>query len=276
MSEVVNSIIYVDIEALLDLRMGYLHTQVEDTEKLTEYLFSIEYNYRETDKFPILPDGNYSEAMKNPSPDILTNSLVTYILGVVIQKLNSIEKMDKIDDVLSKPVLWVNVYPFKLSEEVADTMRNYLFHKTGEKFHVEIVYTPIEEVTPMYLKEINTKTAIFYSFNKWVEAHGKRLENKPIEDIELIFAPILEQELTKEDKEVFTTSGFKDVFSYTEFAMSPVSRTQFLPTVFFSNIIIAEKHLSEQFDRTKKEMEERSSQMEIPEEFKQQLKDLGM
>lgn len=271
MSKIGSSVIYVDIASLLDLRQGFLATETGLSLELGKYLVSNEYNYRAIDDFSRFTTKNYRESMVTPPKEYMKNSLTTYIIAVLTQKLNNSEAVDKSEGVITKPVLWINIYPFTLTEKEKEVMQECVFIRTGRKFTVDLISVPIEQVTPMFLKESTIRTAIFYNFHDWSKIHIESLQGQPIPEIELLFSPIMEELPSEAEKKTVIKAGFKDVLAYLEFAMSPVCKLQFLPTVFYSNLIVAQAHTDEQLAMVKKHMETNSSSIEIPEEFKKKL-----
>ncbi len=67
----------------------------------------------------------------------------------------------------------------------------------------------------------------------------------------MYFPSIAKTQPTEEELKKITKLGFKDIFNYTEFLLSSVVNINFLPTVFYSNMITAVGHLSK-FDEVLK------------------------
>lgn len=261
------SIVYVDIESILDIRQGFLFHETELVEELADYVLSDEYNYREMDVFEKFTLNNYTEAMKTPKKKFLESSLLTYLLGMMMNKLDGTERVDKFKGQTTIPELWFNVYPFELTEQEMEHIRELIFIKMGKRHFIEMVYIPPKDLTPSLFIEGNFIAAFIYDFSNWFTLHGEALQTNIIADCPLYFAPILKEKPTPEDLEGIKKTGFNDMFGYLECVVSPLARIVFLPMVFYSNVIVAQKHLELYHKRAKKEFSEMSEKIDIPEEF---------
>lgn len=247
------SIIYIDIESLLDLRQGYLSTVVENYKDLSDYLLSDEYNYRTTDDLKFTEPGAYREAMKNPPKTFLEGSIITRMLISLKNKVDSIEHRNTYYNESTEPQILLNVYPFVLSEEENNHIRNLLFVKLKSECKINVVSLPLSDLTPIYMKTANIVSAFIYDFNTWMDLHTESLKNIGLPDTILYFPYILEKEPSEEEMRKFNKLGFKDPGSYLEYLMSPVACINFLPVLFYSNIITALKLLEQYETQLKKE-----------------------
>lgn len=243
--------IYVDIQSLLDLRLGALLKVVEDKEKLAEYINSDEYNYRGKDVFSICPNETYASIKDTKDLSLISGSVVTYILTVIRSKINNLEKRNTYFGETRAPEVVLNIYPFELTEEQTEHLRNMFFIKLETECNIKIVSMPTSELTPLFLKGNNFIACFIYSFREWGDANIKLLEVTKLTDIVLYFPSIGEGEISKEDLNNLTKLGYKDVFSYTEFLLASVAAVSFLPIVFYSNMVTAIAHLSK-FDEVLK------------------------
>lgn len=267
------SIVYVDIESLIDIRQGFLTTQTDKHDELIEYVLSDEYNYRDTDDFQKFTMVNYREAMNDPDKLYLVGGQITYILGLVAAKLNSSESLNKFNGESSVPELWLNTYPFKLTNDELEYIRDLLFVKLGRQHLIELVDMAPEELSPGLIKSQGFVAAFIYNFPDWIDEHGEALKHTQLHDCPIHFAPVYRERPSKEELKQVNKTGFSDPFNYMECIMSPLIKAIFLPMVFYSNVLVASKHVEEYHGKIKKRISEESQEIEIPEEM---LKDVDL
>lgn len=261
------AIVYLDIESLLDLRQGFLLTQTDRVDELTEYVLGDEYNYRSMDSFPKFTENDYREAMANPTKAFLEGSLITYLLGIVQTTLSGTENSDKFNGEKTVPELWFNTYPFKLSEEELERLRDLLFVKLGRQHLIEMVYFPLSDVSPRLLSDGGFISAFIYDFTGWINIHGEALQKTTLHECPLHFAPVFKILPTEEEMKLIEKTGFGDMFSYTEFALSPLVKVNFLPMLFYSNIIVAQRHVFNYHEETKEKVSTMANTIVVPEEM---------
>lgn len=243
MSSTEKAIVYLDLESLMDLRQGWLVSRTDDPEALIKYVISDEYNYREMDKFPDFTKEDYREYMKEPDKSILSDSQITYLLGIVKNTLDGGEVRDKFNGELTTPVLWFNTHPFKLTTAEKNRLRDLLFIKLGSCHQIEMMELTMDSLSPNFLSSGGFIAAFIYDFTGWANKHAEALQTTPLHDCPLHFAPVYSVEPTKEERKELFGSGFKDPFSYIECVSSPVAKIVFLPMLFYSNIVVAQRHL---------------------------------
>lgn len=247
---------YVDIESLIDLRQGVLYSLIEDKEKLADFILSEEYNFRNIDNFSIVDNKEYKKAYREKDLSILQNSTVTYILTCIKSKLDNLEKRNTFYNEKKTPEVVVNTYPFTLNEKQKEQFQNLLFVKLETNTIISIVNLTPEELTPIFFSSNNFIVAFIYDFTEWMNYNSKTLESMKKQDLMLYFPSISKETVSEEELKKITSLGFKDIFSYTEFLLSSVISINFMPVIFYSNLMIAIAHLSK-FDDLykKKEME---------------------
>lgn len=246
--------IYVDIESLFDLRQGLLGTSNIDIDTVTEYLLSEEYNFRETDHLKYLEPGAYKAAISNPKLEILEASTVTRILLSLQTKIDNIESRNKYYNETSVPEIILNVYPFVMSEEQMTQIRDLLFFKLGSSVLVNVVNFNIKDISPLFFKTSSITAAFIYDMSTWLSIHASTLENNKIHDTLIYFPAVYSEKPSEEELTKISKLGFKDPMSYTEYLLSPVASINFLPIVFYSNVVTAVSYLNRFEDSLKKDL----------------------
>lgn len=244
--------VYVDIESLLDLRSAIL-SKLRDKEDLTTYLLSEEYNFRDIDKFPMINQEEYDSINSNKTNDLIPLSLITYIVNTLKTKIENLEKRNNFYNEKKTPEIVLNVHPFKLTEQQKNIIQNLLFIKLKTNTLVTVVDLPIKDISPYFINNSNFISCFIYNFQDWMNHHSSSLEKNKLTDTLLYFPALYSKEPEQKELEQITNLGFKDLFSYTEYLLSSVANINFLPVVFYSNIVTASLYLDKFNDALKKE-----------------------
>lgn len=233
--------IYIDIDSLLDLRQAVL-SRLMSLDQLTTYLQSEDYNFRTIDKFPI--DMNqYSKINQDKASSLLSRSSLTYIINSLRSKIDHVEKRNTFHNKHFPPEILLNVYPFKLHDDQVKIIQNLLFVKLKTSCHITIVSMSTKELTPHYINSNNIVSVFMYQFNEWLSIHTDSLNQTKLTETLFYFPALYQTEDTKNELEEIKKSGFKDIFSYIEFLYSSVLNVNFLPVVFYSNLITSSAYI---------------------------------
>lgn len=259
--------IYVDIESLLDVRQGILFQLRNDHDALTDYLLSDEYNFRKKDTFENIDPEAYQAILQAAEHETLKLSNITYILNVVKTKIANLEKRNAYYGERRVAEVILNTYPFVFTQAESEVLQNILFVKLNTEAMVSVVYMEPKDVSPFFMKMSNVITAIIYDSSTWFNLHTSSLHQQKLPDTLLYFPSLIKEEMTPEEQANFNKLGFKDPFSYFEFLFSGTVNVNFLPVVFYSNLITATGILSK-FDD---ELRNRKLSSESDEEIKVDL-----
>lgn len=228
--------IYVDIESLLDLRQAIL-SKLMDPKSLLDFINSEEYNFRNTDNFTNVDMTKYEEIYKSMTIDLLQRSTVTFIVNTIRTKLMNLEKRNALYGESKKPEVFFNIYPFNVTQAQADALQNLLFIKLGKCCLVSIINKPIKEVGPFFIKSMNFTACFIYRVSEWIEQHTDSLNNIKLHDTLIYFPSIYKVEDVDNEIEKIRKLGFRDIFGYVEFLLSSAVNINFLPIVFYNNIV---------------------------------------
>lgn len=230
--------IYVDIASLLDLRAAML-LQLMKKDELATFLNTDEYNLRQIDEFKQVDQAAYQQLRNDMPVDLIPCSVITYILTSLKSKLNNLEKRNSFYNEKKVPEVLLNIYPFELSESQTKVLQNMLFVKLETNTMVTIVRMTPADFTPYFIKNSGIVTAFLYDFSEWMGIHTAALDKVQLTDT-IMYFPALGYELVSEqDLKKITKAGFKDVFGYTEYLYSSKVSLNFLPVVFYSNMVTA-------------------------------------
>lgn len=231
--------VYVDVDSLFDLRQGVL-SQLMDFDSLLEYLKSDEYNFRDIDRFPV--DMNeYTKILNEGRLTTIQNSVITYIADILTTKLFRLEKRNSFMGVSKAPEILLNMYPFNLTEEQEEVFRSALFKKLGIECYITIIYMDLKDLTPVFIKNTEIIGCFIYNITRWLDLHLEALNKQSMPEL-MIYGPALyknkDEEKMKEIEKI-KKLGFKDLFEYMEFLVMTLVSVNFLPTLFYNNILLA-------------------------------------
>jgi len=253
--------IYVDIESLLDVR-GAILLQLLKKDELTTYLNSEEYNFRQIDKFSVVNQEDYDRINSNKTVDLIPFSVVTHILISLKSKLSNLEKRNNFYNEKKIPEVILNVYPFKFSESQMKALQNMLFVKLDTNTLVNVINFPPKEVSPYFISTNGIITCFIYNFKEWMNHHSASLEKTKLPDVLLYFPALFFETPDQKELKRINDLGFKDLFSYTEYLFSTVANVNFLPAVFYSNLVTASLYLDKFNDVLKDEPLSKDSEEE--------------
>ena len=244
--------IYVDIASLLDLRAAIL-LQFAKKDELADYLNSEEYNFRPIDEFKLVDKADYDRLNKEKPIDLIPCSVITYILTSLKSKLNNLEKRNNFYNEKKTPEILLNIYPFELNESQANVLQNMLFVKLETNTMVTIIHMSSKEVTPYFIKNSGIITTFMYDFRTWMNEHATALEKNKLNDTIMYFPSLVHEKHDEKELQKITKLGFKDLFGYTEYLFSSVASINFLPVVFYSNLVTASLYVDKFNDVLKDE-----------------------
>lgn len=244
--------ILVDLDSLLDVR-GSILLRLMDQEKLSVYLNTDEYNFREIDLFPIDNKEEYNRLNKERPADLIPNSIVTNILTCLKSKLANMEKRNNFKNENKTPEVVLNVYPFKLTDGQIKSLQNLLFVKLETNTLVNVVSLSNKELTPYFIKANGFTACFLYNFKEWIGEHTEYLDKNKMPEIFMYFPALYHEMKDVKDLDVIKKLGFKDLFAYTEYLFSSVINLNFLPVVFYSNLVTASLYLDKFNDVLKDE-----------------------
>jgi hypothetical protein len=213
-----------------------------DQEKSTNYLLSDEYNFREIDNFSSIIDMNeYSKIIDIKK--LMMYTTVSYIFAIIVGKINNLELTNSLNSKSTLPEVVLNIYPYEMEQRLMEILQNAIFTKLKKKCFVTIASVPPAEITPFYLNSSEVSFLFIYNYNSWLNHNSDLLDKVKIPNT-IVYFPSLYKELpTKQDNITLEKTGFKDYFSYMEFLYSQRAMVRFLPTIMYSNELVASAKL---------------------------------
>jgi hypothetical protein len=228
--------VIVDIDTLLDTRQGVL-SQILSKEDLVTLVSSDGYMRRERDEFPGVDPATFRYMYSKRDKTTIENSIVSFMLNVVKQKLVGALKRATYNDDIREVNLLVNFYPYKLSVAQTDSFIDMLFRTLQVNTFVKPIYKTPEDLSPTYLQHANVENLFLYDTNAWLNANMEKLSTVPIPKRVLHLPAILTNPVSAEDAKKVKDTGFADIHAYLEFVFSTVLTVDYLPILFYGNVI---------------------------------------
>lgn len=228
--------VIADIDTLLDTRQGVL-SKLMSGEDLLNLITSESYLMRERDEFEGVDMAVYKQMYKLRDKLTISNSIVSYMFNVVKSKVVSIMQKANFNDDIKEVNLLVNFYPYKLSEKDTDMIIDVIFRKMEVNTHIKPIFKSPEELSPAYLNIANIEELFIYDTNRWINAHAATLPVIRIVKRSVHLPAILTNKISDEDLQKFKKTGFKDIHAYLEQCFSPMVSLDYMPIMFYGNII---------------------------------------
>jgi hypothetical protein len=227
--EVVSENYYVDIDALLDTRLGVIALKDPD---LAAKALANNYWGRKQDIFPDISQEEFKQLWKNRTTDVLPLSARTNVLSFIQAIAKDKLVSQAVSNMESATSLVVNIYPYELTEEECDLIVAVLVDKTISTVNVSIVNLPDELLTPKYCKD-NYVMMIRYDWMGWLEMHQKAFQEVKMPSVTIVAPCIYDKLPTAEDIEESKKIGL-DFFRAAEQLTAPLFSLRFLDIEVFS------------------------------------------
>lgn len=167
--------ICVMLDSLLDTRIGTINKHRPD---LTSKILKSKYHRRKSDFFDGITREDYLRWYADRDEETLANSVVTNVIDFARLQLSDLAKETTLNDADIEPMLTINVYPYQLSEQTKEDIRESARERMKGMFDVKIIDMSLEEMTPAYCYEHFFMTLI-YDYPEWINYHLKSLTETP-------------------------------------------------------------------------------------------------
>lgn len=193
----------VDLDSLLDTRLGLLSTMVPDI--ITTKQFKESYLSRMSDDFSaFIPDWDHEAWLKRWATrdgSVLPHSAITGMVWLILDLVTGVNATVNTPEEQTLSIT-LNLYPYKIPEDVADELRAG-FSELFPKVKIETMSLDPTFLTPSHLFTKFTGY-ICYRFDLWVNLHIDALTHlkKPSFDF---YVPSILASNTKTGEKIFRT-----------------------------------------------------------------------
>lgn len=211
-------IIYVDLDALLDTRLGTL--AFLKNEYAVNALMN-GYHSRDRDEFIDVPYEIFKKAYEKRDVDVLAMSTFTDVFILLQSCVKSTFEIAATNPNTKPLQIQVNVYPYDLSEEEMSEISIAVWSRLKEMVDVNVVNINDGFLTPEYCKETYSMM-IRYDYQSWLKIHhdSHAFEKTKIPEISII-APAIYQNRPDEQQLAELKEQNIHPFTAVEFAMAP-------------------------------------------------------
>ena len=228
--------VFVDLDSLMDTRLALLYYHFPDK---IDTILSI-YPFRLSDDYPGVVDyATFLDLYKERNKEILLLSVITpivYLLKDFVEK--AIENLTQSIQP-APPKIFLNIYPYQLSEEEVSVIVNALLSSIGKKVDLEVVNMSNKEITPEFLKAC-VNIYFKYDYYLWLDEVteiNKEWKSK-CPEVKFICPSILPIE-AKNVKKAFTADGIPvDPFKYFRLGLSSIFDIEFIKLSYYCIIDI--------------------------------------
>ncbi len=196
--------VYVDLDALLDTRIGTVAKHFGDDTAIA--VLSSNYHTREDDKFPGLGGKDFKALYQARDTETIQNSSVTNLVFRIREMIGELTKQAIIRPYHSGSRLVVNTFPYKLTEEesaaLVDSVTTLIgdFSQVDVAFKVEVINISKTDLTPSYCLD-NFLAMFMYEYDDWFAAQQHAFIQTPTPALTL-YAPAIYFEQTPTSEEI--------------------------------------------------------------------------
>lgn len=222
--------VYVDIDALLDVRLGVMARINPDV--ASKLAVSKAYQDRVADIFDGVPEEVFRDAYLKRTTEDLANSVMTNCVPFLATMVKDLYYKAKVGPHYDSVNVVLNTAPYELEPDVSDELGKAVAHWMHGLADVSVVSIPMEELTPQHCKD-HYYVMVKYEFDNWMSCHTASFETVRLYDI-LLYAPALYSVIPTEEEEKEAIKHFKSAFIATEKLAAPLIGLHLLPAETFS------------------------------------------
>lgn len=238
-------IIYVDLDSLLDTRLGTL--ALLKNEYAVNALLN-GYTTRDRDEFVDVPYEIFKSQYEKRNVDTLSLSTFTDVFVLLHACIKSTFEAAATNPNIKPLQVQVNVFPYDLNEDEMAEISVAVWSKLKEMADVDVVNVNDAFLTPEYCKDTYSMM-IRYDYQSWLKTHhdSHAFEKTKMTNVTII-APAIYQNRPSEQEMVEMKDQKLHPFTAAEFAMAPFFSLRLTDVGVFC---ISKELLS--FDKTKTE-----------------------
>ncbi len=235
--------LYVGLDALFDTRLSTLY---EIAPSAVPEILRTSYFDRNYDEFEGVDTEVFNKAYENRGIHTLRSVMITRAAEMLMFFIDKTLKARASTPFVMQPLIHLNIYPYKLSEDIINLITVGLHSLTKGMCDIEIIDKPLEEITPSYVKATYA-IMIMYDYWNWLEkqSENKQLLTTSCVDIALIGPAIVRS------KAIFEEVKNEEPYQAIELYTSMFIKLQLYPISFFSVNLEKMKNVQASQDGTK-------------------------
>lgn len=229
--------IYVDLDALLDTRLGTL-IQIDENEAIS--ILNNGYHERISDDWSKLGSSinqdEYDRRYRNRDIETLKASRCTNAIPMIIELTKSLSESAIYTPFVTSVGIEVNLYPYKLTGEEIKTMESVVRHYLSVETKVTTVRFSPEQLTPEIIN-IRYDGLIMYDFNAWFGAQVEKLKDKQLPTVTIMAPALYANKVPSKEEITFEEIGEISPFASLEMVLCEFIDLHLLDATYFSLVV---------------------------------------
>lgn len=160
---------YLDLDSFLDTRLTVMLSQAPDDQKRFKTIH--EWPTREVDSFAYCSYLDFLKHFEKRDKRVLFKSTATNASGMISEFVKETLASNAGTPQRSKPVVFLNTYPYSLDEKETGILLSVLKTITAGICDIAFISKSTLELTPAWFKA-NIAIALYYNPMQWLEAHA--------------------------------------------------------------------------------------------------------
>lgn len=218
--------ILVQLDAWFDFRMGALLT-LDKT--IAKQVMNSGYRSRKTDTWEHLgvtaDQDAYNALIKNPTFDVLKNSVLSGMVRFVSEMAVEIMTKHKTDPTQDKPEIVLNTYPFEMVDDVKAALIGACKFWLPDDVPLTLTYAAPNELTPGYIKR-QYGMVVMYDYNTWLTIHQDTLAENKLHEVLIVYPAIYFTGVLPSDEELDSVAKELNLVNYDKHELAFASMEQ--------------------------------------------------
>lgn len=231
-----SSYVIVDLDALLDTRLGALSQVAPET--ASRLVADPRYYQRQIDAFEWeeLDWARFREIYRARDEEAIFDSVMTEMTALLPAILDKLVRVSETTPYLPDLAVELNIYPYQLDDltrqDIWDNVRDYI----PKDLDLRIVRYPYEELTPSFLRG-RYSGMILYNFSDWFELQMRNFETVKLPRFSIL-APALYQKHVPTPEEIYAPEMIRKLtpFEIAETGLADCFHLELLESHVFSII----------------------------------------
>lgn len=225
--------IYVDLDALLDTRIGTI--SLIDNSAVSKILSSNTYHSRDMDIFEGIDNDTFKDKYKNRDKNTLVNSMLTNMVPLLGELVNKM-----LSQAINRPYhdgarIVINYYPYDLNNDEIEEICKAISVWLKECAPVSMISMSPKNLTPRFCKN-NYSLMIKYDYEEWLDINANEFKNAQIPDITMLVPALYFNNKPSDEELAKITKKTMHPMKAIEFLASPLIGLELIDVAYFSII----------------------------------------
>jgi hypothetical protein len=169
MSQKAVAVVYAELDALLDTRVGTLARLSQDV--AAAVLKMGNYHKRESDQFAGVDMKAYRDLYARRDVETLKASRPTKALFLLSALVRYLKEQATVRPYHETTKVVINTFPYKLDRDEEAELGKVIATEISGLAPVELVHMRPQELTPLYIKQQSYSSMLMYEYDEWMSLH---------------------------------------------------------------------------------------------------------